>query len=78
MDDVELNNRIQPACLPPSKDASYPDVNSKAYIAGWGIMKDDVYAYELQNFAVNILEFKMCEPMSPDAKICLGIFYNIS
>ena len=74
MDDVELNNRIQPACLPPSKDATYPDVNANAYIAGWGITKDAVNAYELQNAAVNILEFKMCEPMTPEAKICLGSF----
>jgi hypothetical protein len=84
MDDVELNNRIQAACLPPSKDATYPDVNVNAYIAGWGITKDAVNAYELQNTAVNayelqnaavnILEFKMCEPMTPEAKICLGSF----
>jgi hypothetical protein len=71
---------VQPACLP-SKDFSYPDVNSQGYIVGWGLTKNaDGYVASnvLQNAPMTIIDASACliddstDVKMFQSKICLG------
>ena len=58
--EVELNERVQLACLPRktlASTVSYPQINTDAYFAGWG--KDDetkANMRDLKNMRIRVLE----------------------
>ena len=84
--EVQFNEEIQPACLPspasPSLSSSsstnlFPDIDSKGYIAGWGLTKDEDYdsaPYVLQNVQVVVYDPILCFLESAELQICLGLY----
>ena len=68
--EVTLSNEIQTAFLPPN---SYPDVNSTAYVVGWGSVVGDtskpILPSILQNAKVNVYESVQCSIC--DSTTCL-------
>ncbi|CAF0860141.1 unnamed protein product [Brachionus calyciflorus] len=79
--EVELNERIQLACLPNYSLELYPsDVNIKSWVQGWGLIEqaNKTLPSSLQNVQVTIYDMSYCTqmyprvPKSPSSQICAG------
>ncbi len=79
-DEIELNSKIQIACLPKQKSSVYPSSNSTIYAAGWGATEyGGSISNALNNVKLKIYDESYCEMKSLigyeknfDSQICAG------
>jgi secreted trypsin-like serine protease len=61
-DSIELNNKVQIACLPKQQSSAYPSDNNTIYVAGWGANEyGGPISKILYNVKLRIYEKSYCE-----------------